>query len=204
IDHIAGFGKIKSGKKVEVTAQDGKKTEYSADHIILATGGRSRELPALPIDQKKIIGYRKAMSLEKKPDSMVIVGSGAIGVEFAYFYNAIGVKVTLVEFLPNIVPAEDEEVSKALERSFKKSGIDIMTNSEVTKVDTAGKGCKVTIKTQKGEEKIECDIVLSAVGIATNLEGVGLEDVGVLVEKGKVKVDDYYKTNIPGVYAIGD
>src|SRR5690606_6969704 len=118
IDHIAGFGKVKPGKKVEVTDKDGKKTELSAEHIIVATGGRSRELPALPIDNKKIIGYRKAMSLEEKPESMVIVGSGAIGVEFAYFYNAIGTKVTVVEYLPNIVPLEDEEVSKQLERSF--------------------------------------------------------------------------------------
>lgn len=204
IDHIAGFGKIKAGKKVEVTDKDGKRTEYSADHIILATGGRSRELPSMPIDHKKIIGYRKAMSLDEQPKSMVVVGSGAIGVEFAYFYNAIGTKVTVVEFLPNVVPLEDEEISKQLERSLKKAGIEVRTSSEVTHVDTKGDGCLVTVKTKTGEEKIQCDIVLSAVGISTNLEGIGLEEVGIQVERGKVKVDDYYKTNIPGVYAIGD
>jgi dihydrolipoamide dehydrogenase len=204
IDHIAGFGKIKPGKKVEVTDKDGKKTEYTADHIILATGARSRELPAMPLDHKKIIGYRKAMSLEEQPRTMVVVGSGAIGVEFAYFYNAIGTKVTIVEFLPSIVPVEDEEVSKQLERSFKKSGIEVKTNAEVTHVDTKGEGCIVTIKGKNGEEKIQCDIVLSAVGISTNIEGIGLEEVGVQVERGKIKVDDYYKTNVPGIYAIGD
>jgi dihydrolipoamide dehydrogenase len=204
IDHIEGFGKLKKNKTVEVTAKDGKKADYQADHIIVATGGRSRELPALPIDNEKIIGYRKAMTLDKKPQSMVVVGSGAIGVEFAYFYKSIGVDVTIVEFLPNIVPLEDEEVSKQLERIFKKAGMTIMTNSEVTKVDTKGKKCKVTVKTQKGEENLECDVVLSAVGISTNLEGIGLEDVGVATDRGKVLVDDYYKTNIPGIYAIGD
>ena len=204
IDQIAGFGKLKVGKKVEVTDDKGNKTDYSADNIILATGARSRELPTMPIDGKKIIGYREAMTLPKKPKSMVVVGSGAIGVEFAYFYNTIGVDVTIVEFMPNIVPVEDEDVSKQLERTFKKAGMNIMTNAEVTNVDTSGKGCKVTVKTKKGEEKIDCDIVLSAVGVATNLEGIGLEDVGVATDKGKVLVDDYYKTNIPGVYAIGD
>ncbi len=204
IDIIAGFGKLKEGKSVEVEDDKGAKTTYQADHIILATGGRSRELPALKIDNKKIIGYRKAMTLDKQPKSMVIVGSGAIGSEFAYFYNAIGTKVTLVEFLPSIVPVEDEEVSKQLERSYKKSGIKVMKNSEVTNVDTSGKTCKVTIKSSKGEEQIECDIVLSAVGVSTNVEGIGLEDVGVATDKGKVLVDDYYKTNIPGIYAIGD
>ncbi len=204
IDHIAGFGKLKAGKKVEVTDKDGKKTEYSADHIILATGGRSRELPSMPIDHKKIIGYRKAMSLEEQPKSMVVVGSGAIGVEFAYFYNIIGTKVTLVEFMPNIVPVEDEEISKQLERSFKKAGIEVKTSAEVTHVDTKGKGCVVTVKTKNGEEKINCDIVLSAVGISTNIEGIGLEETGVQVERGKIKVDDFYKTSVAGVYAIGD
>lgn len=204
IDVIAGFGKLQAGKKVEVEDDKGTKTVYQADHIILATGGRSRELPSLMLDHKKIIGYRKAMTLEKQPESMVIVGSGAIGSEFAYFYNSIGTKVTLVEFLPNIVPVEDEEVSKQLERSYKKSGIKVMKSSEVTNVDTSGKGCKVTIKTAKGEVQIECDIVLSAVGVSTNIEGIGLEDVGVATDKGKVIVDGYYKTNIPGVYAIGD
>lgn len=204
IDAIMGFGKLKSGKQVEVKGEDGKLTTYSANHIIVATGGRSRELPSMPIDDKKIIGYRKALVLDKMPKKMVVVGSGAIGIEFAYFYNAIGVDVTVVEFLPRIVPVEDEEVSKALDRNFKKAGIKIMTSSEVTNVDTKGKGCKVTVKTKNGEEKIDCDIVLSAVGISTNLEGIGLEDIGVATDKGKVIVDDYYKTNIAGVYAIGD
>ncbi len=204
IDVIMGFGKLKAGKKLEVTAEDGKAETYEADHIIVATGGRSRELPSMPIDDKKIIGYRKAMVLDKIPKKMVIVGSGAIGVEFAYFYSTIGVEVTVVEFLPRIVPVEDEEVSKALERNFKKAGMKIMTSSEVTKVDTKGKGCKVTVKTAKGEEVLDCDIVLSAVGIATNIEGIGLEEVGVATDKGKVVVDDFYKTNIPGIYAIGD
>ncbi|MEM1408325.1 MAG: dihydrolipoyl dehydrogenase [Bacteroidota bacterium] len=204
IDVIMGFGKLKAAKKLEVTSDDGKSEVYEADHIIIATGGRSRELPSMPIDNKKIIGYRKAMVLEKLPKKMVIVGSGAIGVEFAYFYNTIGVDVTIVEFMPRIVPVEDEEVSKALERNFKKAGMKIMTKSEVTNVDTKGTGCKVTVKTAKGEEVLDCDIVLSAVGVATNLEGIGLEDVGVATDKGKVVVDDYYKTNIPGVYAIGD
>lgn len=204
IDHISGFGKLKAGKKVEVTAEDGSKTDYSAEHIILATGGRSRELPALPIDNEKIIGYRKAMVMDKQPKSMVIVGSGAIGVEFAYFYNSIGTEVTIVEYMDRIVPVEDEEVSKQLERTYKKAGMKIMTNAEVTAVDTKGKGCKVSVKTKKGDETLSCDVVLSAVGVATNLEGIGLEDVGVATDKGKVIVDDYYKTNIPGVYAIGD
>ncbi len=204
IDHIEGFGKLKAGKKVEVTTEDGKSTDYSADHIIVATGGRSRELPALPIDNEKIIGYRKAMVMEKQPKSMVIVGSGAIGVEFAYFYNSIGTEVTIVEYMDRIVPVEDADVSKQLERTYKKAGMKIMTNAEVTGVDTKGAGCKVSVKTKKGEETLSCDVVLSAVGVATNLEGIGLEDVGVATDKGKVIVDDHYKTNIPGVYAIGD
>lgn len=204
IDHIAGFGKLKAGKKVEVTAEDGSRVDYSAEHIIVATGGRSRELPNLPIDGKKIIGYRDAMVLDKQPESMVIVGSGAIGVEFAYFYHSIGTKVTIVEYMDRIVPVEDEEVSKQLERTYKKAKMKIMTNSEVTSVDTKGAKCKVTVKTKKGEEVLEADVVLSAVGVSTNLEGIGLEDVGVATDKGKVLVDDYYKTNIPGVYAIGD
>lgn len=205
IDVINGFGKVKAGKKVVVTDDKGKDTEYAAAKgIIIATGARSRELPNLPQDGKKIIGYREALVLPKLPKSMVVVGSGAIGVEFAYFYNAIGVDVTVVEYMPNIVPVEDEEVSKQLERSFKKQGMKIMTSSEVLSVDTGGKGCKVTVKTKKGEEKIECDIVLSAVGIATNLEGIGLEDVGIATDRGKVLVNDFYQTNIPGYFAIGD
>lgn len=204
IDQIEGHGKLKKGGKVEVTDAAGKKTDYDAKHIILATGARSRELPALKIDNKKIIGYRDAMILPFKPQKILVVGSGAIGVEFAYFYNTIGVEVTIVEFLPRIVPVEDEEVSKQLEKSFKKSGITIYTNSEVTKVDTGGKGCVSTVKTPAGEIKIETDVVLSAVGVTTNLENLGLEEVGVKNEKGKVIVDAFYKTNVPGVYAIGD
>jgi dihydrolipoamide dehydrogenase len=204
IDQIEGHGKLKKGGKVEVTDATGKKTDYDAKHIILATGARSRELPALKIDNKKILGYRDAMVLPFKPQKMLVVGSGAIGVEFAYFYNTIGVEVTIVEFLPRIVPVEDEEVSKQLEKSFKKSGITIYTNSEVTKVDTSGKGCIATVKTPTGEIKIEVDVVLSAVGVATNLENLGLEEVGVKNEKGKVIVDAFYKTNVAGVYAIGD
>jgi dihydrolipoamide dehydrogenase len=204
IDVIMGFGKLKAGKKLEVTDDKGASETYTAEHIIVATGGRSRELPAMPIDGKKIIGYRDAMVLDKIPKKMVIVGSGAIGVEFAYFYKTMGTEVTIVEFLPRVVPVEDEEVSKALERNFKKNGMTIMTSAEVTNVDTKGKGCKVTVKTKKGDELIDCDIVLSAVGVSTNIEGIGLEDVGVATDKGKVLVDDHYKTNIPGVYAIGD
>jgi dihydrolipoamide dehydrogenase len=204
IDHISGHGKLIRGKQVEVTGEDGKKTTYMPKNVILATGGRSRELPSMPLDGKKIIGYREAMVLPKQPKKMVIVGSGAIGVEFAYFYNAIGTEVTVVEYLPNIVPLEDEEVSKALARNFKKNGINIMVNSEVTEVDTKGKTCKVKVKTSKGEEILDADVVLSAVGIATNLEELGLDTLGIKTEKGKVIVDDYYKTTVEGVYAIGD
>jgi dihydrolipoamide dehydrogenase len=204
IDVINGFGKVKPGKKVEVAGVDGKTEIHESKHIIIATGARSRELPSLKQDGKKIIGYREAMNLPKQPESMVVVGSGAIGSEFAYFYNSIGTKVTLVEFLPNIVPVEDEEVSKALERSFKKQGIKIMVSSEVLSVDSSGNNCNVKIKTPKGEENIEAEIVLSAVGIATNLEGIGLEEVGIATDKGKVLVNDFYQTNMPGYYAIGD
>ena len=199
IDVISGYGTIKPGKKVDV---DG--TEYSADHIIIATGARSRELPSLPQDGKKVIGYRKAMTLEKQPKKLIIVGSGAIGVEFAYFYNAMGTEVTVVEYMPRIVPVEDEEVSKQLERSFKKSGIKIMTSTEVTAVDTSGKGVKATVKTKKGEETLGADVVLSAVGIKTNIENIGLEDVGIVTDRDKILVNDFYQTNIPGYYAIGD
>lgn len=205
IDIIQGTGKLTKDKKVEVTGADGKKTTYDAPHIVLATGARSRELPNLPQDGKKIIGYRQALTLDKQPASMVVVGSGAIGSEFAYFYNAIGTKVTLVEYLDNIVPLEDEEVSKQLATSFKKAGIDVMTGSEVTSVDTSGTKVKVTIKSKKGkEEQIEADIVLSAVGITPNIENIGLEEAGVVVEKGRVKVDEFYCTSVPGIYAIGD
>jgi len=204
IDVIEGFGRLKPGIKLDVEDKEGLITEYSADHIIIATGARSKELPSLPQDGKKIIGYRKAMTLEKLPESMIVVGSGAIGVEFAYVYNALGTKVTLVEFLPYVVPLEDVDVSKQLARSFKKSGIKVMTNSEVLSVDTSGEGCKATIKTKKGEEILEADIVLSAVGISPNIEGFGLEDVGIIVENGKIAVDEFYTTNVPGYHAIGD
>ena len=204
IDIIDGFGKVKSGRKVDVTSSDGKITEYSANHIIIATGARSRELPNLPQDGKKVIGYRKAMTLDKQPSSMIVVGSGAIGVEFAHFYNAMGTKVTIVEYLPNLVPLEDKEVSKQFERSFKKAGIKVMTNASVEAVDTSGKGIKATVKTKKGEEVLEADIVLSAVGIKTNIENIGLEDVGIITDKDKILVNDWYQTNIPGYYAIGD
>jgi len=204
IDLIEGFGKIKKGGKVEVTDAAGKKTDYEVKNTILATGGRSRELPSMKIDGKKIIGYREAMVLPEQPKRLLVVGSGAIGVEFAYFYATLGTEVTIVEFLPRIVPVEDEEVSKTLDKIFKKNGIKIHTNAEVTKVDTSGKGCVATVKTADGEIKIETDIVLSAVGVATNLEGIGLEEVGVKTDKGKVVVDDFYKTNVAGVYAIGD
>jgi dihydrolipoamide dehydrogenase len=204
IDVLMGTGKVKPGQKVDVTDDEGKTTEYSAKNIVLATGARSRHLPNLPQDGKNIIGYRDAMVLPKMPKKMVVVGSGAIGVEFAYFYNTMGCEVTIVEYMPNIVPVEDAEVSKQLERSFKKQGIKIMTNSSVESVDTAGKGCKVQVKTKKGEEILECDVVLSAVGIEANIENIGLEEVGIVTDKGKVLVNDFYETNIPGYYAIGD
>ncbi|QDH81379.1 dihydrolipoyl dehydrogenase [Echinicola soli] len=204
IEQLLGWGKVKPGKKVEVEDKDGKKTTYSADNIIIATGARSRELPAIKIDDKKIIGYRKAMTLDKQPKKMVVVGSGAIGVEFAYFYATIGTEVTVVEFMDRIVPNEDAEVSKALERMYKKAGLNIMTSTEVTSVDTKGSGCKVTVKTKKGEETIDCDVVLSAAGVVANVENCGLEDVGIVVDKGRIKVDEFYKTNMPGYYAIGD
>ncbi|MCF8715041.1 dihydrolipoyl dehydrogenase [Joostella atrarenae] len=204
IDVIQGFGKLKSGKKVDVKDKDGKTTEYSADHIIIATGARSRELPSLPQDGKKVIGYREAMTLPKQPKKMIVVGSGAIGIEFAGFYNSMGTEVTVVEYLPNIVPVEDEDISKQLERSFKKAGVKIKTSAEVTKVDTSGNGVKATIKTKKGEEVLEADVVLSAVGIKTNIENIGLEDVGISTDRDKILVNDYYQTNIPGYYAIGD
>ena len=203
IEVINGFGKVLKSNKISVTS-NGKSTEYSAKHIIIATGARSRELPNLPQDGKKILGYRDALSLTPAPKKIVIVGSGAIGVEFAYFYNAMGVDVTVVEYMPNIVPVEDVDISKQLQRSFKKSGIKVMTNSSVESVDTKGNGCKVLVKTKKGEETIECDVVLSAVGIQANIENIGLEEVGIKTDKGKIVVDDYYMTNIPGYYAIGD
>ncbi|TKG91125.1 dihydrolipoyl dehydrogenase [Puteibacter caeruleilacunae] len=204
VDVVNGFGKLIAKGTVEVAAEDGSKQELTAKHIILATGARSKVLPNLPQDGEKIIGYRKAMTLEKQPESMLVVGSGAIGSEFANFYHSIGTKVTLVEFLPTVVPNEDVEVSKQLERSFKKSKMKVLTKSEVLSVDTSGDGCKVLVKTKKGEEVHEVDVVLSAVGVTPNIEGIGLEDLGVELENGKIKVDEYYRTNIEGVYAIGD
>ncbi|MEY4658805.1 MAG: dihydrolipoyl dehydrogenase [Bacteroidota bacterium] len=205
IDVLKGNGVIKAGKVVSVTDESGTTTDYTANKgLIIATGARSRVLPNLPQDGEKIIGYRQAMTLPKQPKKLVVVGSGAIGIEFAYFYNAIGTEVTVVEYLPNIVPVEDEEVSKQLEKSFKKAGVNILTNASVESVDTSGKGCVVTIKTAKGEEKIECDVVLSAVGIQANIENIGLEEVGIVVDKGRILVNEYYQTNIPGYYAIGD
>ena len=199
IDVIEGHGKIKPGKKVEV---DGK--EYTADHIIISTGARSRVLPNIQQDGKKIIGYREAMTLKEQPKKMIVVGSGAIGVEFSNFYNSMGTEVTIVEYLPNLVPLEDEDISKQFEKIFKKSGIHVMTNASVESVDTTGKGVKATVKTSKGEEVIEADILLSAVGIASNIENIGLEEVGIVTDKGKIMVNDWYQTNIPGYYAIGD
>src|ERR1700722_8355401 len=204
IDVVMGFGKFKSKSQIEVTAADGKTQIVEGRHIIIATGARSRELPNLKQDGKKVIGYREAMNLPAQPKSIIIVGSGAIGVEFAYFYNSIGTKVTIVEFLPRIVPVEDEEISKELEKSYKKSGIDILVNSEVTSVDTSGNGIKAKIKTPTGEQVLEADILLSAIGISANIEGIGLETLGVKTDKGKVVVDKFYNTNVPGFYSIGD
>jgi dihydrolipoamide dehydrogenase len=204
IDVIDGFGKVKPGKKVDVTAADGKVTEYTADHIIIATGARSRELPNLPQDGKKVIGYRQAMTLAEQPKKMIVVGSGAIGVEFAHFYNAMGTEVTIVEFMPNIVPVEDEDISKQMERSMKKAGVSIMTNASVERIDTTGNGVKAFVKTAKGEEVIEADILLSAVGIKTNIENIGLEETGIATDRDKILVNAYYQTNVPGYYAIGD
>jgi len=203
IDVLNGFGKILSKKQVSVTLDD-KTTTYQANHIIIATGARSRELPSLPQDGKKVIGYREAMTLPKQPKKLIIVGSGAIGIEFAHFYNAMGTEVTVVEFQDRIVPVEDEEISKQLERSFKKAGINIMTQAEVTYVDTKGQGVTATIKTVKGEETLKVDIVLSAVGIKTNIENIGLKEVGIAIDRDKILVNDFYQTNLPGYYAIGD
>jgi len=203
IEVLNGFGKIEKGGKV-VVENEGKKNTYNTKNVIIATGARSRVLPNLPQDGKKVIGYREALVLKEVPRKMVIVGSGAIGVEFAYFYNAMGSEVTIVEYQDNIVPVEDIDVSKQLRRTFKKSGINIMTGSSVEKVDASGDNCKVSVKTKKGEEVLNCDIVLSAVGIEANIEGIGLENLGVKTENGRIIVDDFYRTNVLGVYAIGD
>ena len=205
VEVIAGFGKVLPGKKVEVTRADGTVEVFEANHIILATGARSRQLPHIQQDGKKIIGYREALTLPQQPETMVVMGSGAIGSELAYFYATMGTKVTIVEYLPNLVPVEDEEISKQLERAFRKAGIKVMTAASVESVDTTGDGCKVTVKDSKEKiTEIECDIVLSAVGVQTNIEGIGLEECNIAVERGKVVVDDYYRTNYEGVYAIGD
>ncbi|GAB3181110.1 dihydrolipoyl dehydrogenase [Telluribacter humicola] len=205
IDVIMGTGKVKANKTVEVTDKDGKKTDYTASKgVIIATGARARELPNIKIDGQKVIEYRKAMSLENKPESMLVIGSGAIGVEFAYVYASMGTKVTIVEFLPNVVPVEDEDVSKELAKQYKKNGIEIYTNSSVEKVDTSGKGCKVSVKTPDGEKTFEVDVVLSAAGVIANLENIGLEEVGIKTDKGKITVNEWYETNVPGFYAIGD
>ena len=204
IEVIMGYGTLKAGKKVAVVSEDGTEKVYEADNIIIATGARARELPSLPQDGKKVIGYREAMTLPKQPKKLIVVGSGAIGVEFAYFYNAMGTNVTLVEYMPRIIPVEDEEISKQMERSFTKSGIKVMTSAEVTKVDTSGKGVNATVKTDKGEQVLSADIVLSAVGIKTNIENIGLEELGIATDRDKIIVNDFYQTNLPGYYAIGD
>ena len=204
IDVLSGVGKIKPGRKIEVTGADGKATDYEAKHIIIATGGRARQLPTVPFDGVKVIEYRKAMTLEKRPETMLIIGSGAIGVEFAYVYASMGTKVTIIEFMPNVVPVEDEDISKELAKQYKKMGIDIYTKSEVMKVDTSGTGCKVSVKTPDGEKTFEAEIVLSAAGLVANIENIGLEEVGINIDKGKIVTDDYYRTNVEGYYAIGD
>lgn len=204
IEVILGNGILLTANKLEVTAADGTKKVLEAKNIILATGGRARQLPTMPIDGKKIIGYREAMTLPTQPKSMIICGSGAIGSEFAYFYNSMGTQVTLVEFLPRILPVEDEDISKEMEKQFKKQGMTIMTSSEVTHVDTSGKGVKATVKTASGEVKLEADILLSAVGVVANIENIGLEALGVKTDKGKIIVDANQQTSVPGLYAIGD
>ncbi len=204
IDVINGFGKLVAKGKIEVTATDNAKQTVEAKHIIIATGGRSRQLPSMPIDGKKIIGYREAMVLPQQPKSMIVVGSGAIGVEFGYFYNSMGTKVTIVEFMPRVVPVEDEEISKELEKNLKKQGIEIMTSAEVTKVDTSGNGVKATVKTATSEVTLEADVLLSAVGVVANIENMGLETLGIKTEKGLVTVDKMYQTSVQNIYAIGD
>jgi len=201
---IKGVGRLAGENTVEVKADDGTVTTITAPHIVLATGARSKELQNLKQDGKKIIGYREAMTLPSLPASMVVVGSGAIGSEFAYFYQTMGTEVTLVEYLPRVLPLEDEEVSRTVERSFKKMKMKILVNSSVDSVDTTGDRCSVTIKTSKGDVVTEADVVLSAVGVSPNLEGLGLEEAGVKTDRGKIVVDEYYRTTVSGVYAIGD
>ena len=203
IDVINGFGKVLPEKKVSVEIGD-KKNTYSAENIIIATGARSREIDSIKQDGKKIIGYREAMVLPKQPKKMIIVGSGAIGVEFAYFYNSMGTEVTIVEYLDRILPVEDKDVSNQLSKSFKKSGINLMTSSEVISSETKGKGVKLQVKSSGQISELEADIIISAVGIKSNIENIGLEETGIAVDKDKILVDEFYKTNIPGYYAIGD
>jgi dihydrolipoamide dehydrogenase len=204
IDVLNGTGKIKKGGITEVIDATGKKTEYKAKHTILATGARSRELPNIKQDGKVVIGYREAMTLPTQPKSLLVMGSGAIGMEFAYFYNTLGTQVTVVEFMDKILPREDADVSKEMEKIMKKKGIQIKTATSVEKVEVKNGKALVSLKTKTGTESVEVDVVLSAVGIATNIEGLGLEEVGIKTDKGLVTVDDYYQTNVPGVYAIGD
>ncbi len=202
---LEGYGKIAPQHKVEITHIDGSKSRYEAPHIILATGARSRQLPSIPQDGRRIIGYRQALTLDHCPHSLVVVGSGAIGSELAWFYNTMGAQVTIIEFMPTLLPVEDEEISKQIGRSFKKAGIEVLVKSSVESIDSSGELLKIHLKNKKGEEEIrEAEMVLSAVGITPNLENIGLEECGIKLEKGKIKVDDFYRTNIEGVYAIGD
>jgi dihydrolipoamide dehydrogenase len=205
IEVLPGFGKVTKDKKVVVTRADGTAELHDAQHIILATGARSRQLPNVPQDGIKVIGYREALTLPKLPETMVVMGSGAIGSEFAYFYATMGTKVTLIEYLPGIVPAEDEEISRQLERSFRKAGIKVMTSASVESVSTDNQGCKVSIKDGKGNlSEVACDVVLSAVGVTPNLENLGLEESGIAIEANKVITDEFYRTSCEGIYAIGD
>ena len=206
VDVIVGTGKVMPDHKVAVIDGEGNVTEYEAQHIVIATGARSKVMPSMPQDGKHIIGYREAMTLPFKPKSMVVCGSGAIGSEFAFFYQSIGVQVTLVEFMPQILPNEDEDTAAQISRSFRKMGMKVMASSSVEKVEVEGDVCHVTIKDMKknSETVVDCDVVLSAVGVVTNLENIGLEETGIAFERGKITVDDYYQTNVPGYYAIGD
>lgn len=204
---LNGHGRLARGKKVEVTGEDGKKETYSAEHIIVATGARAKALPNVPIDGKNVIEYRKAMSLEKQPKKMVVIGAGAIGVEFAYFYHSIGTEVTIVEFLEQgLVPREDADVSKELGKIYKKKGMTVLGNTSVESVDTKGRGCKVLVKDRKSgkTQEIKCDVVLSAAGVTPNTEDIGLEALGIKTDRGLVQVDEFYRTNVAGIYAIGD
>ena len=203
IDVLNGFGKIQSNKTVLIE-NEGNVDSVEADNIVIATGGRSRVIDSIPQDGKKIIGYREAMTLQKQPKKLIIVGSGAIGIEFAYFYNSMGTEVKIIEYMDRILPVEDKDISNQLSKTFKKSGIQILTNSEVISSDTKGKGVKVSVKSNGQVSEHEADIILSAVGVKSNIENIGLEEVGIAVDKDKIIVDEFYQTNIPGYYAIGD